>query len=151
MKTCLLAGAVALAYASPTFGQSTSSAQAPAGFAPMQSPCVVQSDGKCTSVSVVAPLPIAARAETFRLAVANVSSPAATLVGGNYVLTQTCSAYGTLTLRYLGPDGTTMTALVLKTASDSSGGTLASLGANAIVDVALAGTTGCNATLSRIP
>lgn len=153
MKTCLWAGAVALACLATV-------ATAQSNLPPIVSGGnIIQpgglafnaQDGKPRIVSTAEPLPTTSRVETFRLATANVPGNAATLFGGSYVLTQACASYGTVTLRYLGPDGTTMTAMLTKTASDSAGGTLVSLGASAIVDVTLAGTTGCNVTLSRIP
>jgi hypothetical protein len=89
--------------------------------------------------------------EVFALVAANVPSAPATVTGGSYILTQDCSAYGSLTLRYQGPDGATMTALLTKTSTDIGGGTLVSLGSAQVVDVTLSGTTGCNAKLARNP
>lgn len=56
----LLAGALALATcsASPAFAQDAASVRAPAGFAPVQAPCVKQADASCLPVSAAAPLPI---------------------------------------------------------------------------------------------
>lgn len=55
------AGAVALALLSslalPAAAQTASSIQAPAGYAPMQAPCVRQADGTCVPVSTTAPMP----------------------------------------------------------------------------------------------
>lgn len=42
----------------PAFGQSATNAAAPAGFAPINSPCVVQANATCASVSVTAPMPV---------------------------------------------------------------------------------------------
>lgn len=152
MKTCLLmAGAVALACSSAAIGQRAGSAQAPAGFAPMQSPCAVQGDGTCVAVSTAAPLPTAAKQETVQLVAGNVAAAPVAVYGGSYVLVQSCTGYGTLSVRFLGPDGLTMMPLTSKTAADSGGGSLLSLGANAVVDATVSGTTGCNALLSRIP
>lgn len=143
--------ALAACFAAPIAAQTASEVRAPGGFAPMQAPCVRQAGGACLPVSATVPLPVSTRSETYRLVTANAPNPAATLFGGSYVLAQGCATYGTVTLRYLGPDGVTMTALVSKTAADSTGGTPLSFGSNAIVDVVLSGTTGCNVSLSRIP
>ncbi|WP_343528769.1 hypothetical protein [Sphingomonas sp.] len=89
--------------------------------------------------------------EAFQLASGNTASSPATLFGGAYVLTQGCTTYGTVTLRYRGPDGVTMIGMVSKTAADSGGGTVVSFGGGAIVDVSLSGTAGCNVALSRVP
>ncbi|WP_267387631.1 hypothetical protein [Sphingomonas sp. GC_Shp_3] len=54
-----VAGALALPLSgAPAHAQTASSVQAPGGFAPMQAPCVRQSDGSCVPVSPVAPWPI---------------------------------------------------------------------------------------------
>ncbi len=124
---------------------------APGGFVPQSSLAFGAPGSPATSVTPATPLPVAGRAEAFRLATANVPSSAATLFGGNYVFTQGCSTYGTVTLRYLGPDGVTMVTTLTRNAADSGGGTMVTVGASAIVDVTLAGTTGCNVTLARIP
>ncbi|WP_343526758.1 hypothetical protein [Sphingomonas sp.] len=147
----LWAGALALAWSSAAFGQTAGSAQAPAGFAPMQAPCSVQSDGRCVAVSAATPLPMATRVESFQLVSGNVPASPATLTGGTYILTQACTTYGSVTLRYRGPDGATMTAMLSKTASDSAGGSAVSFGGGAVVDIALSGTAGCNVGLSRVP
>ena len=149
--TCL-AGALALAL-SPgvALGQSAPFAYVQNGNAPIRAPCVVQADLTCAAVSSTYPMPTAAKQESVTLIAANTPASAATVYGGNYAFSQTCSAYGTLTLRYRGPDGATMLTLVSKTASDSTGATLVQLGSNAVVDATVSGTTGCNATLSRVP
>lgn len=108
------------------------------------------------AVDAAHPLPVATngRQESYSLAAGNTSSATQTIYGGGYVFSQSCTSYGGggLTLRYRGPDGATMMTLLTKTASDSAGGTLVSLASNAVVDVALpSGSTGCNATLARVP
>ncbi|WP_416463945.1 hypothetical protein [Sphingomonas sp. VDB2] len=62
MTIIRLACALALALIlSPAMAQTTgSSVQAPAGYAPMQAPCVKQVDGTCVPVSATAPLPVTA-------------------------------------------------------------------------------------------
>ena len=82
---------------------------------------------------------------------ANVPSAAITAFGGTYILGQICTAYGTLAVRVLGPDGTTQETITTKTAPDTTGGTTLSLGAGAVLSVTVTGTTGCSATLSRVP
>ncbi len=53
------AGAVALALiASPCAAQTASSVQVPAGYAPIQAPCVKQPDGSCLPVSAANPMPV---------------------------------------------------------------------------------------------
>lgn len=55
---CALALALIL---SPAMAQTTgSSVQAPAGYAPMQAPCVKQVDGTCVPVSASTPMPVTA-------------------------------------------------------------------------------------------
>ncbi len=126
----------------------------PDGWARPTSPCVYDPATKlCAPTTASAPLPVLTinRTETFQLATANTASAPVTLIGGNYAFTQSCTAYGSIALRYRGPDGATMTTMLSKTAADSGGGTIAAFGTGAIVDVSLSGTTGCNATLARIP
>lgn len=89
--------------------------------------------------------------EAFQMVNANVSAGQVKVVGGDYVLAQTGVTYGTLTLQVLGPDGTTWLTLVTKGASDAGSGTGVTLAANAVVRVTVAGTTGCYASLSRVP
>lgn len=89
--------------------------------------------------------------EAFQMVNANVSTGQVKVVGGDYVLAQTGMAYGTVTLQVLGPDGNTWLTLVTKSASDSGSGTGVTLAANAVVRVTVAGTTGCYASLSRVP
>jgi hypothetical protein len=97
------------------------------------------------------PLPVGGKQEAFALVTANTSAAAVTAYGGDYVFAQSCSVYGTVSLRVRGPDGGTMTAILSKTAADSAGGTGVALGANAVVDAVTSGTTGCDATLTRVP
>ncbi|WP_058733244.1 hypothetical protein [Sphingomonas sanguinis] len=126
----------------------------PDGWARPTSPCVYDPATKlCAPTTASAPLPVLTinRAETFQLATANTASAPVTLVGGSYILAQSCTGYGSVSLRYRGPDGAAMVAMVTKTAADSAGGTLVQLGGGAIVDVSLSGTTGCNVSLTRVP
>ncbi|TCP33287.1 hypothetical protein [Sphingomonas sp. BK235] len=154
MRTLLLrAGAIALALIPAiASAQTAASVAAPAGYAPMSAACVAQVDGSCVAVSAAAPLPTGSVRETVRLALANVPSAAQTIYGGTYILTQSCSAYGTLNFQVLGPDGVTFATAASKTASDTgASGTVIGLGSNASVRVTISGTTGCAAILSRVP
>lgn len=89
--------------------------------------------------------------ESFQLASANAASAAVTAYGGDYILSQACTGYGTVALQVRGPDGATWLPLVTKTAADTNGGTGIALGSYAVVRVSLMGTAGCNAILSRVP
>lgn len=104
-----------------------------------------------TAVDLTHPLPVGGKQEAAALVVANAPSAPVTLFGGDYVFAQACTAYGSISLQVRGPDGGTFQTLLNKTASDTSGGTAVSFGSNAVVQAAVSGTTGCNATLSRIP
>jgi hypothetical protein len=111
-------------------------------------------NGPYTAVDATTPLPVAAKQENIAMATANSVAAPASVYGGSYIFSQSCAAYdgGNLTLRYRGPDGVTMMAMMSKTVADTDGGTLVTLGSNASVDVLLpSGATGCNATLSRVP
>lgn len=145
----------ALMLSSPALAAtSAKSVQAPAGYSPMSNPCVEQADGTCKAVGVASPMPTAAKQESFDLASANAAGAAVSLFGGSYALSQICTNYnsGLLTLRYRAADGVSFVGLVSRGAADSGGGTLVSLGTNSVVDVTLpAGSTGCYATLSRVP
>ncbi|WP_153006114.1 hypothetical protein [Sphingomonas sanguinis] len=152
MKSCLVAGAMALACLP---NAATSQAKLPpvkdwaGNTVPGSASSILDKDG--TPIDILNPLPVAGRQEAVTLATANVAAPAAKVYGGTYVFNQGCGAYGSVALRYRAADGATMITLVTKTSADSAGGTLLSLGTNTIVDVALSGTTGCNVTLARIP
>lgn len=89
--------------------------------------------------------------ESFALATANVPSAAATVFGGNYIFSQTCTTYGTITLQVRKADGTTYKTVISKTADDAGADTGLSLGSFAVVRVTVTGTTGCNALLARVP
>ena len=90
--------------------------------------------------------------ESFQLVADNVATDAVTAYGGEYVFSQLASDYGTITLEILGPDQLTWQPLVVKTESDGTdGATGLKLGAYAQLRVALDGTTGAAASLTRIP
>ena len=93
----------------------------------------------------------AAVRESFKLVDANTPSPPMTVFGGDYILSQTCASYGTLTLEIRGPDGVAWLTMFSKTASDTGSGTGLSLGSFAQVRVTVNGTTGCNGILARVP
>lgn len=60
MRNLFLAGALMLIVGvMPAHAQTASSVQAPGGYAPMQAPCIRQTDGSCVPVSPIAPLPTA--------------------------------------------------------------------------------------------
>lgn len=107
--------------------------------------------GTWTGVTPDTPLPTGSKQEVFQLASANVAASAVTVYGGDYVLTQSCTGYGSVALRYRGPDGATMLTLITKAATDSSGGTSVRFKSKDVVDVALTGTTACNVHLGRVP
>lgn len=153
MRGLNIAAGFALAAAAPNTAQTGSSVQFPAGWAPSTSVCVKQVDGSCIPVSASIPLPALALAKQEALALATsngVASPV-TAYGGDYIFAQSCTSYGTLTLQVRGPDGATWSTVATYTAADPGGGVLVTLGSAAVVRVALTGTTGCNATLSRVP
>lgn len=103
-------------------------------------------------VSHASPLPVGGKQESFPLANANVASGAVTVYGGDYIFAQMASAYGTLKLQILGPDGATWLDLISKTASDSDGAGIGlALASNAQLRVVLTGTTAAFATLKRVP
>lgn len=135
----------------PSFAQEAASIMAPAGYAALQAPCSRQPDGRCLPVSVTQPLPVAPPQERLALVTANTPADPLMVFGGIYVVSQDCTGYGTLTVRYLGPDGAAMMPLLVRTAGDMAGGTLVTLASGAVVDAVLNGTTGCNASLARVP
>lgn len=144
--------AVAALIAPPAMAQPK--VQTPGGTAPGASIGYGPKDGTWTPVTPSTPMPTSGKQEYFALATGNVAAAAQTAFGGAYVFSQTCAGYngGSLVMRYRGPDGVTMLSLVSKTASDSAGGTLITLGAGAVVDVSLPnGASGCSATLARVP
>lgn len=96
------------------------------------------------------PVAVSGRQENFQLVTANTPAAAVTVYGGSYTITQNCSAYGTVTVRYQGPDNV-MTAMLIKAVADSGGGTLVSLGSAQVIDATLSGTTGCSVQLRRNP
>jgi hypothetical protein len=149
----LLRWACALALAclsTPIAAQTYPKIIAPSTIVPPSGVAFTDIDGSTKVASPTSPLPIAERQESVVLATANTSIAPATLYGGTYVLTQACTAYGSVALRYRAPDGTMLT-LATKIVGDSGGGSTFQFGTAQIVDVLLTGTTGCNVTLSRIP
>lgn len=151
MKILLLAGAVALACCpAPSMGQTRLPPVKDwyGSTIPGDATTLVDKDGK--PIDLTNPLPVSGRQETAVLATGNTAGPATTLYGGTYILTQACTGYGSVALRYRAPDGTMLT-LATKIVGDTGGGTTLQFGASQIVDVLLTGTTGCNVILSRIP
>lgn len=123
----------------------------PSGAAPGQAIGFGALSGPFTPVDPNHPLPVTGRAEGFAVAAANSAAAAVSVSGGDYILAQQCAAYGTVTLRGRGPDGASMVPLLTLSAADTGGGSGVTLGAGAVVDLVLSGTTGCNATLTRVP
>ena len=89
--------------------------------------------------------------ESFQLVASNVATAEVTVFGGDYVLSQACTAYGSLNFQVRGPDGVTYTTFFTKTASDPTNATGIVLGSYAVVRITITGTTGCNAILARVP
>ncbi|WP_294138350.1 hypothetical protein [Sphingomonas sp.] len=89
--------------------------------------------------------------EAFALASANVSAGPTPVFGGTYILNQTCTSYGTVTFQALGPDSASFQTVASYTSSTSTGGVEVKLGSRQVVQVTLAGTTGCAVKLSRVP
>lgn len=114
---------------------------------------VVQVDITGQPISATNPLPTAtaSRQEVLALATGNAAAAPAAAYGGGYVFAQICSVYGSVALQVLGPDGATWATVLTRTSADTNGGTAVTLGSGATVRVVLAGTTGCAASLSRVP
>lgn len=112
-----------------------------------QASVIINTDG--SALSPASPLPIAPKQESFQLIAANTPAAARTIYGGTYVFAQTCSSYGTVTLRGRGPDGTMYA--IADGARTAAGSALYTFGSGAEVDATVAGTAGCVATLSRVP
>jgi len=91
------------------------------------------------------------RRESFQLIAANTPSAAVTVFGGDYIISQTCTAYGTVTLQVLGPDGATWLTLGTFTGTDTGNGTGGTIGSYAQIRMTVSGTSGCNAVLARVP
>ncbi len=148
MKRLLLFAAVlpaaGLAQTLPPIG-------APGSMIPLAGSAFTDADGRPRGVSTATPLPTAGKQELAALVTANTPAQPVTLFGGTYVFNQLCTAYGSVTLRYRAADGTTMLPLITKITADASGGTAVQFGSGQVVDAALAGTTGCNVTLARMP
>lgn len=147
-RSSLLPAAAILLAASSAAAQTV---ELPGGYAPLSGIGFGAVGGALTGVDPDHPLPVADKQEAIALVSANVPAAPAIVYGGDYLLAQSCIGYGTLALRVRGPDGATMQVLLTKTGSDGAGGTGLALGSGAVVDVTLSGTSGCNATLSRIP
>ncbi len=134
-----------------TAAQSTKPVAAPGAYTPQSAMSFGAIGEKATPVTLSTPLPVGGVRETFQMVSANTPVASATVYGGDYILAQTCAGYGTLTLQVRGPDATTWLPLVTKTASDTGSGTGIALGSYAVVRVTVSGTTGCAASLSRVP
>lgn len=144
----LLLAAAALSFCTPATSQTVRPAYRPGGAATDTNPQPVQCREWNSTIASWSPC---VGGEVFSLVAANTPAAAATVYGGAYVLAQACTSYGTVTVRYRGPDGATMLPLLSKTAPDAGGGTLLSLGSGAVIDATITGGAGCNVSLSRVP
>lgn len=124
---------------------------APSTIVPPSGMAYSDDTGTTQIVSPTKPLPTGGVREAFQLVSANTPITSATVYGGDYILAQTCSSYGTVTLQVRGPDASTWLTLVTKTAADTGSGTGIALGSYAVVRVTVSATTGCFASLSRVP
>jgi hypothetical protein len=109
---------------------------------------------EAVQVSPANPLPVTvaggfSKQESFQLATNNVAANSVTAFGGSYIFSQVCTTYGSISLQVRGPDGNFQT-MVTKTATET-GGSSVLVGSGAVMRVTLSGTTGCNASLSRVP
>lgn len=127
----------------PTCAVTTAAAQ-PASY-------IDSTTRKTTPVETAKPLPVIGKQESFKLVASNVPSAAVMVAGGDYILSQTCTGYGTVSFQVLGPDATTWLPLGSYTTSDTGSGHGFPLGSYAQVRISLSGTSGCNAILSRVP
>lgn len=135
--------AAALAVALP-LAAAPAAAQSLVGF-------VDSATRKVVVVETAKPLPTIGKQESFQLVAANAPAAAVQVAGGDYVLAQTCSAYGSLTFQVLGPDAATWLPLATYNTADTGSAHAFILGSYAKVRVSLSGTSGCNALLSRVP
>jgi hypothetical protein len=117
------------------------------GYEPCPMPTASTTASPATSTST----PTTTAPETYKLITANVAAAPVTVQGGTYLLTQTCSFYGSVSLKVLGPDGVSLLTLVTKILLDTGIGNQVVLGAGSVVSMTVAGATGCNATLARVP
>lgn len=88
--------------------------------------------------------------ERVQLITANATTGPVQVYGGTYVVTQSCTTYGTVTVRYRDPAGA-MLVLFTKTTADTGGGTQVTLGSDAVMDATVTGTAGCNVSAARVP
>ncbi len=109
------------------------------------------SNGKTITAATPLPVTISTSRESFQLVANNTASNAVTLYGGDYILSQACTGYGTLTFERRNPDGITYKPMFTKTALDTGNDSGIVLGSFAVVRVTISGTTGCNAILARVP
>ncbi|MDQ1229313.1 hypothetical protein [Sphingomonas sp. SORGH_AS_0879] len=131
--------------------QSTKPIAAPGASTPQTAIAFGGIGEKAMPVTPATPLPVGGVREAFQLVSANTPSIPVKLYGGDYILSQLCGTYGTFKLEVLGADGLTWLPLVTKTASDSGSGTGVALGSFAMVRGSVNGTSGCYASLSRVP
>lgn len=150
MRSIWVLAGVAL-WSSPVAAQTVNTVELPGSYAPGQALGFGPIGAPWVPVTANTPLPTAGKQEAYMLISANVPMPPAILYGGQYVVTQQCATYGSVAVRYRGPDGATMQALLTKTAADSQGGSLVLLGSYAVVDATVSGATDCNVQIARVP
>ena len=143
--------AAMLAAPSAISAQTTKPIAAPGALTPQTAIAFGAIGEKATPVTPATPLPVGDVREAFQLVNANTPGAPVSLYGGDYILDQICTSYGTVRLERRGPDAMTWIPLVTKTASDTTSGTGVTLGSFAVVRVTVAGTAGCYATFSRVP
>lgn len=136
---------------SAILAQTTKPIAAPGALTPQTAIAFGAIGEKATPVTPATPLPVGGVREAFQLADRNTAAASVKLYGGDYVFSQTCSAYGSVKLEVKGPDGTTWLAMTTRTTADTTSGSGFAFGSGAEVRVSLSGTTGCFASLSRVP
>lgn len=121
-----------------------------AGYAPLTALCTTQPDGRCAALSGDTPMPVATRAERLVLVGNNVAVAPVTALGALCVEPELQRLWHGDAALFGG--GRHHDAA----AADPHGvrhgrGTNIYLGAGAVVDINLSGTSGCNANLARVP
>jgi hypothetical protein len=142
--------AASMAVPAPTLARAAPAVVMPSGNASAHALGFGAVGGPVTMVDADHPLPVGGRADGLVLVSANAPLQPQAAYGGTYVLSATCSTWAPngLTVRSRGPDGSTM----LPVHQFSADGSVEiGMGAGAVVDAVVAGTAGCNLTLSREP
>ena len=154
MRTCLWAGAMALACLSTSAAaQTLPQIVPPSNIIPPAGVAFNGADGKSKIASPGNPLPVqpVGRTDAVQLIAASASTGAQTLLGGRYAFAQACLNYNgqSVSLRYQGPDGIAMLTAATKSSADTS---LVEVPAGAVVDAIVpSAAIGFNASITRIP